>query len=85
MLTRFKDPGLANANSKTVHVKVDMTLHENQNLVPKNEEDEFIEVFTLPLAELWSHIQKMDKEGYAIDKAIVMLAEGIELAKHWSL
>lgn len=68
-----------------VHVKVDMSLPENQTLVAKNEEDEFIEVFTVPLADLWSTMKKLEAEGYAIDKGIVMLAEGIEMGKRWAL
>ncbi|KAL9608278.1 MAG: hypothetical protein Q9167_006887, partial [Letrouitia subvulpina] len=58
-----------------------MALPENQNLKPELEENEFIEVFSLPLGELYSQCKKLEDEGYAIDARVGTLAEGIELAK----
>lgn len=68
-----------------VHVNVDMALPENQNLKTELEENEFIEVFSLPLQELYSQCKKLEEEGYAIDARVGTLAEGIELAKRWAL
>lgn len=68
-----------------VHVTIDMSLPENQNLKPELEESEFIEVFTVPLASLFDELKKLEKEGYAIDARIGTLAEGIELAKQFKL
>ena len=49
------------------------------------EENEFIEVFTVPLKDLWEQCRKLEKEGYAIDARIGTLAEGIEIGKRWKL
>lgn len=68
-----------------VHVTIDMSLPENQNLKPQLEESEFIEVFTVPLTNLFSELKKLESQGYAIDARIGTLAEGIELAKQFKL
>jgi ADP-ribose pyrophosphatase len=68
-----------------VHVTVDMSLPENQDLRPELEENEFIEVFLVRLADLWSECIKLEAEGYAIDARIANLAEGIEMAKKFKL
>lgn len=68
-----------------VHVTVDMSLPENQNLKPELEENEFIEVFLVKLSELWEECIKLEAEGYAIDARIANLAEGIEIAKKFKL
>lgn len=68
-----------------VHVTVDMSDPANQNLKPELEENEFIEVFTLPLKELWGSLGKLEAEGYAIDARVGTLAEGIEIARRWKL
>lgn len=68
-----------------VHVKVDMSLPANQNLKPELEENEFIEVFSIPLTNLYTECKKLDKEGYAIDARVGTLAEGMEIAKRWKL
>ncbi|KAJ5733101.1 ADP-ribose diphosphatase [Penicillium manginii] len=77
----FNDPGFCNTNFNLVHVKVDMTLPENQNPQPDLEEDEFIVSFTLPLVTLYDGLRKLEAEGYAIDSRIGAIAEGIEMAK----
>ncbi|TGO67623.1 hypothetical protein BOTNAR_0038g00120 [Botryotinia narcissicola] len=81
----FNDPGFCNTNLKMVHVTVDMSNPANQNLVPELEENEFIEVFTLPLKDLWETCKKWEKEGYAIDARVGTLAEGIEIARTLNL
>ena len=68
-----------------VHVKVDMSQPENQNLKPELEENEFIEVFSAPLENLYATCMQLEKEGYAIDARVGTLAEGIEIAKRWKL
>lgn len=79
------DPGFCNTNLNMVHVTVDMSLPENQNLKPELEENEFIEVFSLPLRNLYAGCKRFEEEGYAIDARVGTLAEGIELAKRWKL
>ncbi|KAJ6107895.1 hypothetical protein N7523_009218 [Penicillium sp. IBT 18751x] len=81
----FNDPGMCNTNLNMVHVRVDMSLPENQNPKPELEENEFIECFSVPLASLFDEMKKLEKEGYAIDARVGTLAEGIELAKKWEL
>ncbi|KAL9005930.1 MAG: hypothetical protein Q9188_001295 [Gyalolechia gomerana] len=81
----FNDPGFCNTNLNMVHVNVDMNLPENQNLKPELEDNEFIEVFSLPLKNLYAECKKMEDEGYAIDARVGTLAEGIELARRWRL
>ena len=80
-----KDPGFCNTNLNMVHVNVDMSLPENQNLKPELEENEFIEVFSTPLKGLYAECKRLEKDGYAIDARVGTLAEGIEIAKRWKL
>lgn len=68
-----------------VHVDVDMSRAENQNLKPELEENEFIEVFSLPLRDLYAECKRLETEGYAIDARVGTLAEGIEVARRWKL
>ncbi|MCJ1473950.1 hypothetical protein MMC13_002606 [Lambiella insularis] len=83
----FNDPGFTNTNLCMIHVSVDTSLPENQleNLKPELEENEFIEVFSVPLKSLWTECQKLEGEGYAIDARVGTLAEGIEVARRWEL
>ncbi|RKU44308.1 hypothetical protein DL546_004999 [Coniochaeta pulveracea] len=81
----FNDPGFCNTNLRMVHVTIDMSLPENQNLKPELEENEFIEVFHVPLKDLWTKLVELEGEGCAIDARIATLAEGIELAKQFRL
>jgi ADP-ribose pyrophosphatase len=76
---------MCNTNLNMVHVRVDMSLPENQNPKPELEESEFIECFSVPLASLFDEMKRLEKEGYAIDARVGTLAEGIELAKKWKL
>ncbi|KAJ5619267.1 hypothetical protein N7510_003251, partial [Penicillium lagena] len=77
----YNDPGFCNTNLNMVHVRVDMSLAENQNPKPELEDNEFIECFSVPLASLFEEMKKLEKEGYAIDARVGTLAEGLELAK----
>ncbi|EMR67330.1 putative adp-ribose pyrophosphatase protein [Eutypa lata UCREL1] len=81
----FNDPGFCNTNLRMVHVTIDMSLPENQDLKPELEENEFIEVFLVPLSKLWEECKKLEAEGYAIDARVGTLAEGIEVAKQFRL
>jgi ADP-ribose pyrophosphatase len=68
-----------------VHVTIDMSLPENRDLKPELEENEFIEVFSVPLKDLWKELVRLEGEGYAVDARIGTLAEGIEIAKQFKL
>lgn len=68
-----------------VHVTIDMSNPANQDLKPELEENEFIEVFTVKLEDLWEECKKLEQEGYAIDARVGTLAEGIEIARRWKL
>ena len=68
-----------------VHVNVDISLPENQNLKPELEENEFIEVFSTPLKDLYAECKRFEAEGYAIDARVGSLAEGIEVTRRWKL
>ena len=48
------------------------------------EENEFIEVFSIPLRELlFAGYKKLEAEDYAVDARVGTLAEGIELVRKW--
>ena len=79
------DPGFCNTNLNLVHVTVDTSLPENINPEPQLEENEFIEVFSIPLQELFAGCKKWEAEGYAIDARVGTLAEGIELGRKWGV
>ena len=85
MCAHFSDPGFCNTNVNMVHVKIDMTNPENQNPNPELEENEFIEVFSIPLKNLFAECKKLEGQGYAIDARVGTLAEGIEVARRWGL
>ncbi|KAK2801474.1 hypothetical protein FQN51_005368 [Onygenales sp. PD_10] len=77
----YNDPGFCNTNLNMVHVRVDMTLPENQNPQPQLEDNEFIECFSIPLATLYAELKQLEGEGYAIDARVGTLAEGIEVGR----
>lgn len=66
-----------------VHVSIDMGEPANQQLKPELEENEFIEVFYVPLKDLWGECKNLEAEGYGIDARVGTLAEGIELTKQF--
>jgi ADP-ribose pyrophosphatase len=68
-----------------VHVNVDISKPQNQDLKPELEDNEFIETFTVPLSKLYEECKKLENEGYAIDARVGTLAEGIELARRWKI
>lgn len=79
------DPGFCNTNLNMVHVNVDLSLPANQTLNPELEDNEFIEVFSTPLADLYAECKKLEQQGYAIDARVGTLAEGMEIARRWKL
>ena len=79
------DPGFCNTSLHMVHVTIDPHRAENRQLQPELEENEFIQVFTLPLRNLHGECRRLDREGYAIDARLGTLAEGLELAQTWKL
>ncbi|CAZ80944.1 unnamed protein product [Tuber melanosporum] len=79
----FNDPGMCNTNLHFVHVKIDLTDQRNQSPKQQLEENEFIEVFTVPLKDLYKECRKLEKEGYGIDARVGSLAEGFEVARKW--
>ncbi|EFY89517.1 ADP-ribose pyrophosphatase [Metarhizium acridum CQMa 102] len=81
----YNDPGFCNTNLRMVHMSVDMSLAENQNPKPQLEDGEFIEVFTVRLADLWDECKTLEKQGCAIDARVGTLAEGVLLAKKLAL
>ncbi|KAH0537599.1 hypothetical protein FGG08_005631 [Glutinoglossum americanum] len=81
----FNDPGFCNTNLNFVHVSIDMSKKENQNPKPELEENEFIEVFSVPLLNLYSELRKLEKDGFAIDARVGTLAEGFEVVRKWKL
>ena len=81
----FNDPGFCNTNLRMVHVTIDMSLPENRHPKPQLEDDEFIEVFTVPLATMWDECKKLEAQGYAIDARVGNFAEGILLAQRLKL
>ncbi|OMP83506.1 ADP-ribose pyrophosphatase [Diplodia seriata] len=81
----WNDPGFCSTNLNMVHVTVDMTKPANKNPKPELEENEFIECFTVPLADLYARCRELERQGFAIDARVGTLAEGIEIAKRWKL
>lgn len=81
----FNDPGFCSTNLRMVHVSVDMALPENRDPKPQLEEGEFIDVFTVRLADLWDECKRLEAEGCAIDARVGTLAEGILLAQRLKL
>lgn len=81
----YNDPGFCNTNLRMVHVDIDMTLPENKDPKPQLEENEFIEVFTVPLDNLWDECKRLEAEGYAVDARVGTFAEGILLAQRLKL
>lgn len=81
----YNDAGFCNTNLRMVHVSIDMNLQENKEPKPQLEENEFIDVFTVPLDNLWEECKKFEAEGYAIDARVGTFAEGILLAQRLKL
>jgi ADP-ribose pyrophosphatase len=81
----WPDPGFTNTNLQLVHVDIDLSKPENIDPKPQLEPGEFIETFSVPLKDLYSECKKLESEGFVIDARVGTIAEGIELAKRYSL
>ncbi|CEJ90391.1 hypothetical protein VHEMI06179 [[Torrubiella] hemipterigena] len=81
----FNDPGFCNTNLNMVQVDIDMSLEVNQNPVPQLEDDECIEVFSVPVDRLWQECCEMENNGYGIDARVGTFAQGIFLAQRLGL
>ena len=64
---------------------VDLSLSENKQPQAQQEDDEFIETFSVPVASLFAELKRLEAEGYAIETRVVTIAEGIEIARKWNL
>ena len=64
---------------------VDLSLPENKQPQSQQEDDEFIETFSVPVASLFAELKRLEAEGYAIETRVVTIAEGIEIARKWNL
>lgn len=81
----FNDPGFTNTNLSMVTVEVDMSLPENENPENQLEENEFIECFSVPLAEFPDKMLELDQLGYKLDARVQNVAQGIVLARQYDL
>lgn len=72
----YADPGITDATSVVLTCEVDLSKKENQNVKPELEDGEFIEMFEVELAELEKTIERLDKEGYALDARVAGIIEG---------
>lgn len=81
----FNDPGFCNTNTVLVTVNIDPSDPANKNPVPNLTPDEFIECFTVPLADLPKELETLKGSGYAIDARIQNVADGIALARQYGL
>ncbi|SMN18015.1 similar to Saccharomyces cerevisiae YBR111C YSA1 Nudix hydrolase family member with ADP-ribose pyrophosphatase activity [Maudiozyma saulgeensis] len=81
----FNDPGFTNTNMSLMTVEVDMSLPENQNPQTQLEDNEFIECFKVPFANLNNELEKLYKQGYRLDARLQNVAHGIEIAKQYNL
>jgi ADP-ribose pyrophosphatase len=79
------DPGLSNSNMRTVACEIDLNDQRNKNPIPQLEEGEYIESFKVPLTDLASRLEALEKEGYALEAGLASIALGIELAKKYGL
>ncbi|ODV97566.1 hypothetical protein PACTADRAFT_37701 [Pachysolen tannophilus NRRL Y-2460] len=81
----YNDPGFTNTNLILVTVEIDMKDERNINPKPALEESEFIETFTVPLANFPEELIKLDKEGYLLDARLQNVAHGITIARQFRL
>jgi ADP-ribose pyrophosphatase len=76
----FSDPGLTNANMDLAVVDVDMTVEANRNPKPQLEDGEFIDVVTVPVADLIGELHRLSREeGCVIDARLYHLAVGLDI------
>jgi ADP-ribose pyrophosphatase len=76
----YSDPGLTNANMKLVVMDVDRSLEVNQNVVAVPDEGEFIDVFHIPIDNLYSFLIEKEKTTHAVDARLLHFAYGLCVA-----
>ncbi|KAH3681273.1 hypothetical protein WICPIJ_007765 [Wickerhamomyces pijperi] len=81
----WADPGFCSTCLSLVTVHVDVSTPENRNPATQLEEGEFIETFSVKLAEYTKVLKKLAEEGYKIDSRVQNIAQGIELAQQFKL
>jgi ADP-ribose pyrophosphatase len=67
------------------YVSVDLSDPRNRSPEPQLDDSEFIECFTVRLNELPDRLRELAKQGYKLDGRIQSMADGIEIAKTYSL
>jgi ADP-ribose pyrophosphatase len=68
-----------------VFCDVDMEDERNKKPKPELEEGEIIETFKVPLANLHEELEKLEKEGYALDARFASFALGLVAAKRYGI
>jgi ADP-ribose pyrophosphatase len=68
-----------------VFCDVDMEDERNKKPKPELEEDEIIETFKVPLANLHEELEKLEKEGYALDARLASFALVLVAAKRYGI
>jgi ADP-ribose pyrophosphatase len=68
-----------------VFCDVDMEDERNKKPKPELEEGEIIETFKVPLANLHEELEKLEKEGYALDARLASFALGLVAAKRYGI
>jgi len=75
----FSDPGLTNANMKLVVMDVDRSLDINQNVVAVPDEGEFIDVFHVPIDNLYNFLIEKEKTSHAFDSRLFHFIYGLNI------
>jgi ADP-ribose pyrophosphatase len=68
-----------------VFCDVDMDNEKNKNPEPELEDGEVIETFKVPLANLHDELEKLEKQGYALDARLASFALGLVAAKKYGI
>jgi len=79
------DPGFTNTNMNVVFCDVDMSDERNKNPQSELEEGEIIETFKVPLSNLHDELEKLEKQGYALDARLASFALGLAAAKKYGI
>ncbi|KAK9808257.1 hypothetical protein WJX73_004125 [Symbiochloris irregularis] len=78
------DPGMTNTNMQAVVIEVDGDAPENVNALATPEEGEFIDVFQLPLDNLYEALQDKQKEtGWDIDARLMLHCNEVHFSTHF--
>lgn len=80
----FSSPATSGSKNFLIHLKIDDSIHANQNPKPELEDGEFIETFWVPLNDVYLELRKLESQGFAIDGKVGVFAEGLETSKIWT-